>query len=71
MKEYKKNDQASGVEKKEPFMKTFSSQEEAELYNLKRDLNRSDMEKFRLFTLMLRRNAMFKRAKIYKNNSSD
>lgn len=71
MKEYQKNKQASRVEEKEPFMKTFSSQEEAELYNLKRDLNRSDMEKFRLFTLMLRRNAMFKRAKIYKNNSSD
>jgi hypothetical protein len=71
MKEYQKNKQASRVEEKEPFMKTFLSQEEAELYNLKRDLNRSDMEKFRLFTLMLRRNAMFKRAKIYKNNSSD
>lgn len=51
----------------EPFMKTFSSQEEAELYRLKRDVNRSDMEKFRLFTLMLRRNALYKRAKISNN----
>ncbi|MDH7462035.1 hypothetical protein QEG73_12130 [Chitinophagaceae bacterium 26-R-25] len=31
---------------------------------LREDIYRSDMEKFRLFTRMLRRNEMFKRAKI-------
>lgn len=51
------------------FMRTFSSQEEAELYRLKRDMERSDIEKFRLFTRMLRRNAMFKKAKISSNSS--
>jgi len=70
MEEYQKNDKISTVEEKESFMKTFSSQE-AELYNLKRNLKRTDMEKFRLFTLMLRRNDMFKRAKIYPNNSTE
>ena len=71
MKSYKKNKHKSKVEEKEAFMKTFSSQEEADLYNLKRDIERPDMEKFKLFCLMLRRNAMFKRAKIYPNTTSD
>gem|GEM_PF-1015626 len=37
---------------------------EAEIERLKRDIYRPDMEKFRLFTEMLRRNAALKRAVI-------
>jgi hypothetical protein len=35
-----------------------------EMERLKRDIYRSDMEKLSLFTHMLRRNALFKKAKI-------
>lgn len=38
--------------------------QETELERLKRDIYRSDMEKFLLFTQMLRRNTMLKKAKI-------
>lgn len=38
--------------------------EESEIERLKRDIYRPDMEKFKLFTQMLRTNAMLKRAKI-------
>ena len=65
MKKYEENKEVSTVQEGDSaFMKTFSSQEEAELYRLKRDVNRSDKEKFLLFTTMLRRNALYKRAKI-------
>jgi len=37
---------------------------EAEIERLKRDIYRPDMEKFRLFTEMLRRNAVLKKAVI-------
>ena len=37
---------------------------EAEIERLKRDIYRPDMEKFRLFTQMLRRNAQLKKAVI-------
>jgi len=37
---------------------------EAEIERLKRDIYRPDMEKFRLFTDMLRRNATLKKAVI-------
>jgi hypothetical protein len=70
MKQYEENKTVSVVREEEPFMKTFSSQEEAELYRLKRDVNRSDMEKFKLFANMLRRNAMYRRAKISDNKNS-
>ncbi|TXJ27305.1 MAG: hypothetical protein E6Q24_10335 [Chitinophagaceae bacterium] len=46
------------------FMKTFSSQEEAELYHLRRSMDRSDMEKFHLFCRMLRIGKMLSSAKI-------
>jgi len=46
------------------FMKTFSSREEAELYRLKRDMERSDIEKFHLFCRMLRIGKMLSSAKI-------
>ena len=37
---------------------------ESETERLKRDIFRPDMEKFRLFTQMLRTNAIYKKAKI-------
>ena len=37
---------------------------EQEIERLRRDIYRPDMEKFFLFTKMLRENAMYKRAKI-------
>jgi hypothetical protein len=37
---------------------------EAEIERLKRDIYRPDMEKFRMFTQMLRRNAVLKKAVI-------
>jgi len=70
VKTYKENSSISVAAEEEPaYMTTFSSQEEAELYRLKRDMNRSDMDKFRLFTQMLRRNAMYKRASISDNTT--
>lgn len=50
----------------EPFMKTFSSQEEAERYRMIQALNRTDMEKFRLFCRMMRINKMLSSARIIK-----
>jgi hypothetical protein len=41
-----------------------SSSSEAELGRLRRDIYRPDMEKLKLFTQMLRANALFKKAKI-------
>ena len=46
------------------FMKTFSSQEEAELYHLKKSMDKSDMEKFHLFCRMIRIGKMLSSAKI-------
>lgn len=66
MKEYRKDDNVSKVEEGEPFMKTFSSQEDAELYNLKRDIEKPDIEKFRLFCRMLRIGKMLSTTKIIK-----
>ena len=37
---------------------------DAEKERLLKDMNRSDVEKFKLFTQMLRRNALYKKAKI-------
>ena len=39
-----------------------SSPDEAEIERLRRDIYRSDIEKLRLFTQMLRANALFKKA---------
>jgi hypothetical protein len=41
-----------------------SSSPEGELERLRRDINRPDMEKLKLFTQMLRVNALFKKAKV-------
>ncbi len=62
---YKKEDiDVSKVSEPEYFIKTFSSQEEAELYNLKENLAKSDMEKFQLFCRMMRIGKMLSSAKI-------
>jgi hypothetical protein len=68
MKKYEKNKTVSEVNEGEsPFIRTFSSQEEAEEYRRRIDIWRSDKEKLLLFTQMLRRNALYKKAKIYNN----
>lgn len=55
MKEADKNIAISIVEEPAaPYMKTFSSQEEAERYNMIQDLGKTDMEKFQSFCRMLR-----------------
>ena len=64
MKQYKNNDKVSKVEETEPFIKTFSSQEEGELYNLKKDIEKSDMEKFQMFCRMMRIGKMLSSDKI-------
>lgn len=65
MEKYEENKKNSTVqEPEEPFMRTFSSQEEAELFRLKRDMNRSDMDKFHLFCRMIRIGKMLSSAKI-------
>ena len=55
-------------ERRQPFMMTFSSREEAELYHLKRDMERSDMEKFQMFCRMVRIGKMLSSAKITGKN---
>jgi hypothetical protein len=65
MKKYRQNDKISKVEEDSPpFMKTFSSQQEAELYNLTQNINKSDMEKFKMFCRMMRIGKMLSSAKI-------
>ncbi len=66
MKEADKNIEVLIVEEPAaPYMKTFSSQEEAERYNMIQDLEKSDMEKFQSFCSMLRMERIYSRAKIY------
>jgi hypothetical protein len=50
-----------------PIQSKQDSLSPAEIERLKRDIYRSDMEKFRLFTQMLRTNALLKRAVIRHN----
>lgn len=49
-----------------PYMRTFSSQEEAERFNMIENVEKSDMEKFKLFCEMLRREAKYRNAKIHE-----
>lgn len=49
-----------------PSIQTFSSQEEAELYRLKRNLARSDMEKFEMLCRMMRIGKMLSPDNIFK-----
>jgi hypothetical protein len=66
MKEAGKHNNISKVEEPvTPYMKTFSSQDEAEKYNMIKDLEKTDMEKFQSFCSMLRMQRIYSRAKIY------
>ncbi len=66
MKQANKRKEISIVEEPAtPYMKTFSSQEEAERYNMIENLEKTDMEKFRSFCSMLRMQKIYSRAKIY------
>lgn len=49
-----------------PYMRKFSSQEEAEKYNMIENLEKTDMEKFQLFCRMMRIGKMLSSAKIVK-----
>ena len=67
MKELNKQDEVSKVEEPAaPYMRTFSSQEEAERFNMIENINKSDMEKFQLFCRMMRIGKMLASAKIVK-----
>lgn len=61
----KKTTESRAEEPVTPYMKTFSSQEEAERYNMIKDLEKTDMEKFQSFCSMLRMQQIYRRAKIY------
>jgi hypothetical protein len=49
-----------------PYVRHFSSQEEAERYNMIQNIELSDMEKFHLFCRMMRIGKMLSSAKILK-----
>lgn len=66
MKQYEENNKVSKAEEEGPNMKTFSSQEEAERYNMIQNINLSDMEKFKSFCRMMRIGKMLSSAKIVK-----
>ena len=67
MKRQKENKKDSIVEEsKTPYMRTFSSQEEAERFNMIENLEKTDMEKFRLFCRLMRIGKMLSTAKIVK-----
>ncbi len=67
MKKYEENSHVSIVrEDPGPGMRTFSSQEEAERFNMIETLNKTDMEKFQLFCRMMRIGKMLSSAKIIK-----
>jgi hypothetical protein len=67
VKKEKKNKKVSGTGKPIlPLMKTFSSQEEAEKYNMIENLALTDMEKFHLFCRMMRIGKMLSTARIVK-----
>ncbi len=67
MKPLDENNKTSIVEEAAtPYMRHFSSQEEAEKYNMIQHIELSDMEKFRLFCRMMRIGKMLSSAKIVK-----
>ncbi|HQZ51543.1 MAG TPA: hypothetical protein PLF17_13520 [Chitinophagaceae bacterium] len=67
MKRQEENKKDSIVEEsKTPYMRTFSSQEEAERFNMIENLEKTDMEKFRLFCRLMRIGKMLSTAKIVK-----
>jgi hypothetical protein len=64
VKEYKHTDAQSLVKEDTLYMKTFASKEDGDRYNMIIDIEKSDMEKFRLFCRMLRIGRMLASAKI-------
>lgn len=67
MKKQEENKKDSIVEESQsPYMRTFSSQEEAEQFNMIENIEKTDMEKFRLFCRMMRIGKMLSSAKIVK-----
>ncbi len=67
MKKYEENKKHSVVQEPgEGSMKTFSSQEEAEKYNMIQNLSLTDMQRFQLFCRMMRIGKMLSSAKIVK-----
>jgi hypothetical protein len=67
VKEYGENSKISIVKEEDsPYMKTFSSQEDAERYNMIENIRLNDMEKFKLFCRMMRIGKMLSSAKIVK-----
>lgn len=66
----KKDDEKKTISKVEepatPYMRTFSSQEEAERFNMIENIEMSDMEKFKSFCRMMRIGKMLASAKIIK-----
>lgn len=67
MKKFEENNKTSKVEEPvQPMMRTFSSQEEAERFNMIENINKTDMEKFQLFCRMMRIGKMLSSAKIVK-----
>jgi len=65
-KEDKKDKTLSMEESATAYMKTFTSQEEAERFNMIENINKTDMEKFQLFCRMMRIGKMLSSAKIIK-----
>jgi hypothetical protein len=49
-----------------PYIRTFASQEEAERFNMIENIEKSDMEKFKLFCRMMRIGKMLASARIAK-----
>lgn len=61
----KNKSQLTVEEQASPYVKTFSSQEEAERYNMIENIEKSDMDKFLSFCSMIRMQRLYSRAKIY------
>lgn len=67
MKKEEKNIKVWLVEESvSPYVRRFSSQEEAEKFNMIENLRKTDMEKFQLFCRMMRIGKMLSSAKIVK-----
>lgn len=67
MKEREEDKKSSKAEEPmAPYSRTFSSQEEAEKFNMIENLKKSDMEKFQIFCRMIRIGKMLSSAKIVK-----
>jgi hypothetical protein len=62
MKERQKNDFSKNILHEDPVV--YESREALEEARLREAINRTDTEKFRLFTRMMRINIMLKKAKI-------